>query len=228
MIKAIIFDIDNTLYSYDDAHAVAWKSLCDYVAEHLNMDAEYFAAEFKKSIGICNTRLGINCGSTHNRMLRFQDILERHKLPLRHAWHMNDLYWNKLIAAAKPEPGIVTCLQNFKAAGYILGIGTDMTSDFQLLKLEKLGLIDYFDFLVSSEEVNIEKPDGKLFACCIEKANVPAEECLFIGDSLRKDYQGALNAGMQALWYCPDPAAAQAHPQIRKICNFDELRQMFL
>ena len=59
-------------------------------------------------------------------------------------------------------------------------------------------------------------------------ANVPAEECLFIGDSLRKDYQGALNAGMQALWYCPDPAAAQAHPQIRKICNFDELRQMFL
>ena len=107
MIKAIIFDIDNTLYSYDDAHAVAWKSLCDYAAEHLNLDAEQFAAEVKKSTGICNTRLGADCGSTHNRMLRFQDILERHKLPLRHAWHMNDLYWNKLIAAAKPEPGIV-------------------------------------------------------------------------------------------------------------------------
>jgi putative hydrolase of the HAD superfamily len=96
------------------------------------------------------------------------------------------------------------------------------------VKLEKLGLIDHFDFMVSSEEVNIEKPHTKLFACCIEKSNVLAEECLFIGDSLRKDYQGALDAGMQALWYCPDPAAAQAHPQIRKISSFDELRQMFL
>lgn len=223
MIKAVIFDIDGTLYSYDDAHAVAWEPLCAYAKEHLGMDAEQFAAQVKQSTKICNARMGANCGSTHNRMLRFQDILERHKLPLRHAWHMNDLYWRTLIDASRPEPGVEACLKQLKAQGMILGIGTDMTADFQFVKLEKLGLIDYFDFMVSSEETNIEKPDPKVFLTCAAKAGVAPEECLFVGDSLKKDVLGPKAVGMHAIWYVPDRDKALTHPEVERITHYDEL-----
>ena len=40
MIKAVFFDIDNTLYSETDAHGVAWLALTRYVWDHFAIDAE--------------------------------------------------------------------------------------------------------------------------------------------------------------------------------------------
>ena len=228
MVKAVIFDIDNTLYSYDDAHAVAWKALCAYAQAHLGMDAATFAQQHKAAQATVKGRLQADCAALHNRQLRYQVLLEENEKPLHHAIAMNDLYWNTLIAAAKPTPGIMECLSSLKEKGYILGVGTDMTVDYQLKKLVSLQMLPYFDFIVSSEEVNVEKPHEKLFTCCAQKANVPVEECLFIGDSLKKDYYGSYHAGMQALWYCPDPTTAEANPTICKISHYDELREMLL
>ena len=228
MVKTVIFDIDNTLYSYDDAHKVAWKALCAYSAEHLDMDADTFLACHKTAQNIVKARLGTDCAALHNRQLRYQVLLEENGKPLCHAIAMNDLYWNTLIGAAKPMPGILECLAALKEKGYILGIGTDMTVDYQLKKLVSLQMLPYFDFIVSSEEVNAEKPSAKLFACCAQKANVPAEECLFIGDSLKKDYYGSSAAGMQSLWYCPESAAGEADPGVRKITHYDQLKELLL
>ena len=226
MVKAIIFDIDGTVYSYEDAHAVAWEALCAYAKEHLDMDANTFTQCHKAAQTIVKERLGADVAALHNRQLRYQVLLEENNKPLHHAIAMNDLYWNTLISAARPNPGIMECLSALKEKGYILGIGTDMTIDYQLKKLVSLQMLPYFDFIVSSEEVNVEKPHAKLFACCAKKANVAIEECLFIGDSLKKDYHGSSAAGMQSVWYCPDPVAAEANPQIRKITHYDQLREM--
>ena len=228
MVKAVVFDIDNTLYSYDDAHAVAWEALCAYAKEQLDMDGETFLRCHKAAQTIVKERLGADCAALHNRQLRYQVLLEENQKPLHHAIAMNDLYWRTLIGAARPEPGIPDCLKALKEAGYILGIGTDMTVDYQLKKLVALELLPLFDFIVSSEEVNAEKPHEKLFACCARKAKAQAAECLFIGDNYKKDYCGAMGAGMEALWYCPDPVKAEERPQVRKITHFDQLRDMLL
>ena len=57
---------------------------------------------------------------------------------------------------------------------------------------------------MSSEEAGADKPAPEMFALCAEKAGVLPEECLFVGDSRKKDVLGALNAGMHAAWYCPE------------------------
>lgn len=224
MIKAIIFDIDNTLYSYDDAHAVAWEVLCAYALAQLGMDRETFSRCHKDAAALVRDRLGTDCAALHNRQLRYQVLLEENHLPLHHAIAMNDLYWNTLIASAVPNPGIAECLPALKQAGFILGIGTDMTIDYQLKKLTKLQMLHLFDFIVSSEEVNAEKPGVKLFLTCAKKAGVKPEECLFIGDSLKKDVLGSRAAGMHALWYTPDPEQAALRPEIETINHYDQLR----
>ena len=224
MIRAVIFDIDNTLYSYDLGHAAGWEALCAYAREHLNLDAADLDAGIRRSAELVTARLQTPCAAIHNRILRFQTLLEAQGLPLRHALPMNRVYWDTLMAASQPSPGAMECLAALKAEGYILGIGTDMTIDIQLEKLEKLGMLSYFDFIVSSEEANAEKPDPRLFRICVEKAGVRPEECLFLGDSYKKDYLGPLAAGMQALWYAPEDSSA--HPEAKTLTHFAHLPEL--
>ena len=156
MLKAILFDVDNTLYSETKAHAVAFAAVTDYAHEKLGMDPDTFAGLYKEEMSKVAAHLG-KTASTHNRMIRFLRILEDNKLPLYHAKMMNDLYWNTLLDAAQPEEGIRDALLSLKKAGYLLGIGTNMTLDWQMAKLQKLELLDHFDFVVSSEEAGTEK-----------------------------------------------------------------------
>lgn len=226
MIKAVIFDIDNTLYSFDQAHAPALEAVCAYARAHLGMEPEVLTREIEKAAADVKQHLGADCAALHNRTLRFQVLLERNHLCLTHAAPMGELYWDTLLRHAEPSPGIMACLAKLKQRGFVLGIGTDMTIEYQLKKLEKLQMLPFFDFIVSSEEANVEKPHVKLFRLCAMKADVSPEECLFIGDSLKKDVLGPRAIGMQSLWYCPDPAKAATHPEIETISHYDQLENM--
>ena len=50
MIKAVIFDIDNTLYNYDEAHEAAFPELCRYVKEQFGWDAAFFERELSMKV----------------------------------------------------------------------------------------------------------------------------------------------------------------------------------
>ena len=69
----------------------------------------------------------------------------------------------------------------------------------------------------------MEKPDFGVFRLCAYKAGCAMEECLFIGDNLRKDVQGALEAGMSALWYQPDAQRAARVPNVKSIPSYEGL-----
>jgi putative hydrolase of the HAD superfamily len=201
VIKTVIFDLDNTLYSFDDANKIAYTKLLDYVERNLPIALDEFSRlydYFKKS-------LPQNNSVCHNRLVRFQKILETHNLPLYpHALEMDSIYWETLVEAAVPSLGAVTTLEELKLRGIRIGIGTDMTARIQFVKLTKLGMLPYIDFIVSSEEACAEKPSPQFFATCVEKAGCEAGECIFVGDSLRKDVIGASSAGLNGVWYNPE------------------------
>lgn len=223
--EAVLFDIDNTLYSYDAAHAVAFARLLDYGTSRLGLEHETFQQLHSQAMAQVNAVLGRPCAAMHNRLLRYQRMLELAGLPLCHALEMESLYWDTLIEAAQPSPGALPCLQALKAAGYTVGVGTDMTLDYQLKKLTRMGMLSYIDFVVTSEEVLAEKPEAKLFLRCAEKAGTSPERCLFIGDSLSKDVAGAKAVGMEALWFQPDPALAAQQPETASMQDFYQLQR---
>lgn len=228
MLRSVIFDIDNTLYSYDNCHIQAWDALCEYVEQTLHLSREEFNRSHAAAAKTLEQRLGAPCASVHNRLLRYQILLEEHHLSLEYAQPMCRLYWSTLIAAAQPSPGVIDCLSALKREGYILGVGTDMTADYQLEKLRALQMFPFFSFMVTSEEVLAEKPSQKFFQCCAEKAGVAAEQCLYVGDNLQKDVIGAENAGMIPVWYCLDEEKANVHPEYRRITHYDQLTELVL
>lgn len=211
MIKAVIFDVDNTLYSYTEAHKAAFDVLAAYADRELGLPRPLFEKLHQKTEHELRLYMG-EVAALHNRCIRYQIMLESRGLPLYpHVLKMNDLYWDTLLDAAVPAAGAADAISLLKDRGILIGIGTDMTARIQFEKLETLGLLPFIDFLVSSEEAGAEKPAPSFFARCVEKAGCHARECLFVGDSMRKDVRGAVDAGLQAAWYCPDASENQEH-----------------
>ena len=130
--------------------------------------------------------------------------MEQNGLPLHpHALNMYDIYWDTLIRNAKVYPGVETALSDLKKAGYTLGIGTNMTARIQFRKLTAFGLLQYFDFIVSSEEADREKPQEDIFKYCAKKAHCLPSQCVYVGDSMIHDIIGAQGAGMIPIWFRP-------------------------
>lgn len=202
MIKAVFFDIDDTLYHFSQLSKQGMDEVAGYVSCELGVSEADFHYALKRAMVEIGERLGTNHPAFHNRQIRFQNTLSFLGKPIYpYAKEMYRIYWNRVLSDAKPENGLIELLELLQKKGLYLGIGSDMTSYIQNKKLENLGVAKYFNSVVTSEEAGIDKPSKKLFALCAKKAGCKEEECLFIGDNLEKDVLGPRRAGMEAACY---------------------------
>lgn len=216
MIKAVFFDIDNTVCNYDKADAVAMEQLMGFGKKEFFLDAKKMQYLLTKAQAMLVDRLGTGTAAIHNRLIRFQCFLELLQYPdFTKALQMEQIYWGTFLEAMAPEPGLIELLSALRQAGIQIGIGSDQNSHIQYKKLEKLGIISYFSRIVTSEEAGAEKPAAEFFALCVEKAGCLAEECVFIGDNLRKDVAGALQNGLYGVWYQPGTDQLEDHRYAR-------------
>ena len=151
MIKAVIFDIDNTLYGFDRANEAGIAAVAEYACRELNISAEDFSALHKKTQERLNQRMG-KVAATHNRLIRYQNMLEELHLPLSpHVLNMEALFWDTLLEKAELTEGAEELFRTIKRMGLLIGIGTNMTARMQFRKLEKMGLLPSTDFVLTSE-----------------------------------------------------------------------------
>ena len=65
---------------------------------------------------------------------------------------------------------------------------------------ERCGLEGHFAFVVFSQDVQIEKPDRRIFEITAARAGCELAQMLHVGDSLQNDVAGARNAGVHSVW----------------------------
>ena len=222
-MKCCMFDLDNTLYDFDRAHAAAFQALTDRAGVLLGVPPERFRALYQDAMDEQADRAWPESPGIHSRLIRCQILLEWLGLPLSHAPVLSRTYWSAFLDAVRPVPGVRECVETLRRAGYRIGIGTNMTAMHQYEKLERLGLLDALDFIVTSEEAGADKPDRRLYDLCVRKAGCPREACVFVGDNPVHDVEGARNAGLRAVWYCPDPAVEADAPCIRSLSELPDL-----
>jgi putative hydrolase of the HAD superfamily len=63
------------------------------------------------------------------------------------------------------------------------------------------GLDAYVNALIVSEEAGVSKPDPAIFAIALERLGVVASDAVMIGDSWAADVEGAIGAGVRAIWF---------------------------
>ena len=81
-----------------------------------------------------------------------------------------------------------------------LAILTNGTPGLQREKIAGSGLAHYFDAVTVAGEVGVGKPDARAFAAALKAAGAAPGRTLMVGDSLRRDVQGAQHAGLRAFW----------------------------
>lgn len=66
--------------------------------------------------------------------------------------------------------------------------------------LQAIGLASHFKFSLAAHEFGCAKPDPRIFQAALERLQLPAHEVMYVGDDLRLDVAGAQAVGMRAAW----------------------------
>ena len=86
---------------------------------------------------------------------------------------------------------------------YTLHIISNGFKETTLTKMNVSNLNPYFHNVIISEDVGVNKPSPVIFQHALDKAQARKEESIMIGDSLEADIYGALNFGMEAIFFNP-------------------------
>jgi beta-phosphoglucomutase len=89
-------------------------------------------------------------------------------------------------------------LDALRAHGVPMGVLSNFTTNLDDL-LVRLGLGDYFDFVIVSARVGIAKPDPRMFDLAVSQAGRPHDRLLYVGDHVGDDIEGARGAGLHAV-----------------------------
>ena len=95
-------------------------------------------------------------------------------------------------------PGIEDMLKAVKAAGYKVGVVTSRTKESTEFYMEKFGITDYFDSIVSCDDTDKHKPNPEPLLLGLRKLGAEAESTLMVGDSAF-DIKCANNAGVKSV-----------------------------
>jgi phosphoserine phosphatase len=107
---------------------------------------------------------------------------------------------------------------------YALALVTNGASCLQREKLAASGLADRFDAIVVSGDLGAGKPDPAIFAHALRAVGAEPGDGVMVGDNLEKDVDGALAAGLRAVWVNRDGKERPAgRPDLREIAGLDEL-----
>jgi len=86
---------------------------------------------------------------------------------------------------------------------YVLHLITNGFKESQDMKIKGAGIGKYFDQIIVSEDVGVNKPDPAIFQHALDVAGAEKQTSIMIGDSLEADVMGALNFGMDAIYFNP-------------------------
>lgn len=200
-MKTIIFDLDDTIYSYKDCNYAAEKALYRKISQDC-LITEDEAAQYLKFAKRGVKDLVGGTAAEHNRFLYMQYICELLKIsPFRYAYNWYRIYWDIFLNVCYPYEYVIPTFEYLAKKEIKIGILTDLTVYIQFKKIKKLQIEKYIDYIVTSEEVGCEKPHEKMFLKALEKAHCAPSEAFMLGDSLEKDILGAKACGIEGILY---------------------------
>lgn len=191
MIKAVLFDFDDTLGNRED---YAYRFFKDILEENTDITDPLEKEAVLQDIMLWDEHGNVK--KTH-----IAEMLEEKysiKLPYEDfTKYWNDHLWEYTVPFAGTEKVLKQLSEEYK-----LGVITNGPSYGQHKKLEKSGLLPYFneEHIIVSGDYGFHKPDVRLFKTAADKIGVSVSECVFVGDIFANDILGALRSGMKAVW----------------------------
>jgi HAD superfamily hydrolase (TIGR01549 family) len=212
-IETLLFDFGGTL----DADGVAWKERFHalYLAEGVDMTAEAFAPAFFAAddalVGALPPAAGL-AETVHALAANLEAEIARRagaakaRIDGDRARRVASRFLKDMSAIfARNRPVLETLGERYR-----LGVVSNFYGNLEAACLSS-GLAPLFAVMTDSCRVGVEKPDPAIFRAALEQLRASPETALYVGDSLKRDCEGARRSGMGFIWVAPeDVQAAEA------------------
>lgn len=184
-IKAVIFDLDDTLYSEKDYVRSGYKAVAKLLTEVESVEQKLWAAfesgraaidEVLKTEGIFTEQLKEKC-------------LQEYR------WHIPTIVLYDCV---------VDILRELTNRNIRIGIITDGRPEGQRAKIKALQLEKYMEYIIVTDElggVEFRKPNEKAFQIMSKKMGIPFGEMCYVGDNVTKDFVAPEKLGMKSIWF---------------------------
>ncbi len=190
MIKAIIFDLDNTLIDFLTMKKMAVSGAI-YAMRDAGLDmpqpqADRMLFQMYEKHGMENQKI-------------FQGFLKKVIGRVDYKILASAIVGYRKVEQGfmKPYPRAKWTLIKLKERGIKLAILTDAPRMRAWMRLAETGLSDFFDIVVTYDDTKAIKPDRKPFLLMLQRVKLAPDEVLIVGDSTDKDIYGAKRVGMQ-------------------------------
>jgi phosphoserine phosphatase len=253
MTRALLLDLDDTLIVEEPAAVATFAATAAAAAERRPLDAQRLALDARArareiwraapNYAFCR-RIGISSWEGHFctyegdgdelRALRDWAPSYRHETWSRAladqdvddgelAQELSERFCAERRERHETFPDAAPVLDALRA-DHALALVTNGASCWQREKLMASGLADRFEVVVVSGELGTAKPDPAVYAHALHALGAEPGDAVMVGDSLRNDVDGALAAGLRAVWVNRDGRPRpQDRPDLREIAGLGEL-----
>ena len=184
-LKAVIFDLDDTLYSEKEYVRSGYQKIAEILPEVENAAEKLWTLFEAKKSAIDELLKMENIQSEDVKQACLQAY--RYQIPDIHLYE-----------------GVAEMLKEFKDKGLKLGIITDGRPEGQRAKMQVLGLEKMVDYIIVTDEFGgpeFRKPNPIAFQTMKEKLGVEYNEMCYVGDNIKKDFISPQQLGMRSIWF---------------------------
>ncbi|MGZ8290106.1 MAG: HAD family hydrolase [Telluria sp.] len=202
--KAILFDLDDTLWPITPVIAQAESTLHAWLQQHAPRVAERFSIENLRQARLellaREPALQIDLGEL--RRAGLNSAFEAAGEDIRKVEQAMVQFFaarNAVTPYDDVVPGLLRLKQNM-----VIGTISNGNAD-----LQAIGLSHHFKVSVAAHQLGMAKPDAAIFHEACRQLDVAPEDAVYVGDDVLLDVQGAQRAGMRAVWL--NRSGSEAH-----------------
>lgn len=200
-MKALIFDVDDTLYDQIQPFECALERHFEVAREQIEplyLSFRRYADEVFEATAI--GKMSLKDSHIYRMKHALADFGYQVSDATALAIQIDYDYFQRQIELSPVFPEIFSWCQ---AQGIAMGIITNGPYRHQLRKIRTMGLVNWFELehVLISGQVGITKPNPAIFQLMEERLGMSGEDICYLGDSFENDVVGAKAANWKAIWF---------------------------
>ncbi|MEV6652889.1 HAD family hydrolase [Streptomyces sp. NPDC051219] len=223
-IRAVLWDIDDTLFDYAGADTTGMQShlTAEGLADGYESVGEALAV-WRELTELHWARFAAGGVSfQQQRRDRVRDFLGGASLSDAEADEWFDRYITHYRAAWAIFPDVLPVL-DILTPRYRHGVLSNSSTANQDHKLRTLGLRDRFEVLLCAEDLGVSKPAAGAFLAACQALGLPPCDIAYVGDKIDIDACGARDAGLTGVWLDRSRTSQPVPPGVHRITALDQL-----
>lgn len=222
-MKCALIDLDETLFDHQNSSRMGLAAMCGLFPELCSKTMDELENHFWQVLN--DNYKDVLAGKLTVDQARINRIIKLFEFcnvtaPEERLEELSELYKLVYNESIRPVEGMTEVLKCLRENGYRIVVLTNGFVEMQLGKIKACKLEPYINYLVTSEEVGVKKPEEAIYLEAMRRCEASPDETIMVGDAWETDIVGANRLGIRSFWFnrrnelCPDSTMAEviSHP----------------